>query len=48
MTWLRIGHCTTAAIAALLREQHDLILEFGQDLQARVLALNVRGTAQSG
>lgn len=46
--WLRIGNCTTEAIAALLREQRDLILEFGQDQQARVLALNVRGTAQSG
>jgi len=46
--WLRIGNCTTAAIAALLREQRDLILEFGQDQQARALALNVRGTAPSG
>jgi predicted nuclease of predicted toxin-antitoxin system len=39
VTWIRRGNCTTAEIAALLRERADDILRFHSDPDASFLAL---------
>jgi predicted nuclease of predicted toxin-antitoxin system len=37
--WIRIGNCTTAEIARLLRENHDSLLDFAASEDAGILEL---------
>jgi predicted nuclease of predicted toxin-antitoxin system len=37
--WVRRGNCSTAEIAALLRQHHMVILAFGTDPEAALLTL---------
>jgi predicted nuclease of predicted toxin-antitoxin system len=37
--WIRLGNCTTAAIAKLLQQHHETIVEFDQDDSAGILEL---------
>lgn len=37
--WIRLGNCTTAEIAALLQEHHEVITAFAQDNSAGLLEL---------
>jgi predicted nuclease of predicted toxin-antitoxin system len=37
--WIRLGNCTTAAIANLLLSSHEEILAFGQDASVDLLVL---------
>ena len=37
--WVRLGNCTTAAIAALLRARHTDVLAFEEDATAAFLVL---------
>jgi predicted nuclease of predicted toxin-antitoxin system len=37
--WVRLGNCTTAEIAALLRERHEDVLAFAADPTASFLVL---------
>lgn len=39
VVWLRLGNCATSAVEALLIEHREAVIAFGQDLEARVLAL---------
>ena len=39
VVWLRVGNCSTAAIAALLRVRVQEVLEFAADPEASFLAL---------
>lgn len=40
VVWLRLGNCTTTAIATLLRARHDDVLAFEADPVAAFLALS--------
>lgn len=37
--WIRLGNCTTAEIAELLRRRHDDIIRFNEQNEATVLEL---------
>ncbi|MBZ0280695.1 MAG: DUF5615 family PIN-like protein [Anaerolineae bacterium] len=39
VVWIRLGNCTTAEIAALLRNHHATITEFAEDDSAGLLEL---------
>ncbi len=38
--WVRLGNCTTTAVAALLRARHDDVLAFEADITAALLVLS--------
>ena len=38
--WVRLGNCSTAAVAALLRAKHSDILDFDADSNASFLAVS--------
>jgi predicted nuclease of predicted toxin-antitoxin system len=40
VVWIRLGNCTTAAVADLLRRSHKLIRGFGEHEEATVLELD--------
>ncbi|MBN9519931.1 DUF5615 family PIN-like protein [bacterium] len=40
VVWVRLGNCTTAAVAALLRTRRADVLAFGADVAASFLALS--------
>jgi predicted nuclease of predicted toxin-antitoxin system len=39
VVWIRLGNCTTAAIATLLEEHHSTLLEFFENPSAGLLEL---------
>lgn len=40
VVWVRLGNCTTAAIATLLRARHGDVVAFEDDLEAAFLVLS--------
>jgi len=41
VVWVRLGNCTTLAVASLLRTQRDRVISFCADLEAALLVLSV-------